>query len=95
VAAVGGAGARPPLLQPDFDLRPPDVVGDYHRALAAAESMRRWRPSSLDAMSGEQAGVALLSTLAWCASRFPHGFVSHVRFFLSLSANFYFLSIFF
>ena len=28
---------RPPLLQPDPDLEPPDVIGEYLRALAAGE----------------------------------------------------------
>jgi hypothetical protein len=28
---------RPPLLQPDPDLQPPDVIGEYLRALAAGE----------------------------------------------------------
>jgi len=30
-------GIRPPLLQPDPDLHAPDVVGEYHRALAAGD----------------------------------------------------------
>jgi hypothetical protein len=30
-------GIRPPLLQPDPDLQAPDVVGEYHRALAAGD----------------------------------------------------------
>jgi hypothetical protein len=35
---TGGHRVRPPLLQPDPDLREPDdVVGDYQRALAAGE----------------------------------------------------------
>jgi SnoaL-like domain len=33
----GVRGVRPPLLQPDPDLRAPSVVGAYHRALAAAD----------------------------------------------------------
>jgi limonene-1,2-epoxide hydrolase len=33
----GVRGVRPPLLQPDPDLRAPDVVGEYHRALAAGD----------------------------------------------------------
>ena len=33
----GVRGARPPLLQPDPDLQAPDVVGEYHRALAAGD----------------------------------------------------------
>jgi hypothetical protein len=28
---------RPPLLQPDPDLQPPDIVGEYLRALAAGD----------------------------------------------------------
>ena len=34
---AGGHRARPPLLQPNSDLREPDVVGDYQRALAAGD----------------------------------------------------------
>ncbi len=34
---TGGHAGRPPLLQPDPGLRMPDVVGDYHRALAAGD----------------------------------------------------------
>jgi hypothetical protein len=34
---TGGHAGRPPLLQPDPDLRMPDVVGDYHGALAAGD----------------------------------------------------------
>jgi hypothetical protein len=34
---TGGHAIRPPLLQPDPDLREPDIVGDYQRALAAGE----------------------------------------------------------
>jgi SnoaL-like domain len=30
-------GVRPPLLQPDLDVQAPDVVGEYHRALAARD----------------------------------------------------------
>jgi hypothetical protein len=33
----GVPGIRPPLLQPDPDLQAPDVVGEYHRALAAGD----------------------------------------------------------
>jgi limonene-1,2-epoxide hydrolase len=33
----GVRGVRPPLLQPDPDLQAPDVVGVYHRALAAGD----------------------------------------------------------
>jgi hypothetical protein len=33
----GARGVRPPLLQPDPDLRPPDVVTEYHRARAARD----------------------------------------------------------
>jgi hypothetical protein len=33
----GVRGVRPPLLQPDPDLQAPDVVGDYHQALAAGD----------------------------------------------------------
>jgi hypothetical protein len=33
----GVRGIRPPLLQPDPDLQAPDVVGEYHRALAAGD----------------------------------------------------------
>jgi hypothetical protein len=34
---TGGHRVRPPLLQPVPDLREPDVVGDYQRALAAGD----------------------------------------------------------
>ena len=33
----GVRGIRPPLLQPDPDIQAPDVVGGYHRALAAGD----------------------------------------------------------
>jgi hypothetical protein len=33
----GVRGVRPPLLQPDPGLHAPDVVGEYHRALAAGD----------------------------------------------------------
>lgn len=33
----GVRGVRPPLLQADPDLQAPDVVGEYHRALAAGD----------------------------------------------------------
>ena len=33
----GVRGVRPPLLQPDPDLQAPDVIGEYHRALAAGD----------------------------------------------------------
>ncbi len=34
---TGGHAGRPPLLQSDPDLLAPDVVGEYHRALAAGD----------------------------------------------------------
>jgi hypothetical protein len=34
---TGRHANRPPLLQPDFDLQAPDVVGEYQRALAAGD----------------------------------------------------------
>jgi hypothetical protein len=34
---TGGHANRPPLLQPDPELRGPDVVGNYQRALAAGD----------------------------------------------------------
>jgi hypothetical protein len=34
---TGGHTARPPLLQPDPEVREPDVVGEYQRALAAGD----------------------------------------------------------
>jgi hypothetical protein len=43
----GVQGARPPLLQPNSALQVPDVVGEYHRALAAGDvdaHLRRRRP---------------------------------------------------
>jgi hypothetical protein len=33
----GVRGVRPPLLQPDPNLQAPDIVGEYHRALAAGD----------------------------------------------------------
>jgi ketosteroid isomerase-like protein len=33
----GVRGVRPPLLQPDPKLQAPDIVGEYHRALAAGD----------------------------------------------------------
>jgi hypothetical protein len=35
---TGGHAIRPPLLQPDPDVHEADVVGEYHRALAAGDS---------------------------------------------------------
>ena len=35
---AGRHANRPPLLQPDPDLRVPDVVGEYQRALAAGDA---------------------------------------------------------
>jgi hypothetical protein len=54
----GVRGARPPLLQPDFDLRPPDVVGDYHRALAAADVDAAVAAFEPDGQVSEPAGDA-------------------------------------
>jgi hypothetical protein len=34
----GGHAVRPPLLQPDPDVNMPDIVGEYHRALAAGDA---------------------------------------------------------
>jgi hypothetical protein len=34
---TGGHTGRPPLLQPDPDLRPPDVVSEHQRAVAAGD----------------------------------------------------------
>jgi SnoaL-like domain len=34
---TGRHASRPPVLQPDPELRDPDVVGDYQRALAAGD----------------------------------------------------------
>jgi hypothetical protein len=34
---TGRHASRPPLLQPEPDLREPDVVGEYHRALAGGD----------------------------------------------------------
>ena len=34
---TGGHANRPPLLQPDPDLREPDIVGEYQRALTAGD----------------------------------------------------------
>ncbi len=34
---TGRHASRPPVLQPDPELRQPDVVGDYQRALAAGD----------------------------------------------------------
>ena len=35
---TGGHAVRPPLLQPDTEIHPPDVVGEYQRALAAGDA---------------------------------------------------------
>jgi hypothetical protein len=37
VLLAGRRGARPPLLQPDPELRAPDIVAEYGRALAAGD----------------------------------------------------------
>ena len=47
---------RSPPLQPDPDLHPPDVVGEYQRALAAATSKPPRQPSSPTPTSARPAG---------------------------------------
>ena len=55
---TGGHANRPPLLQPDPDLREPDVVGDYQRALAAGDVDAVLAAFEPDASVREPAGEA-------------------------------------
>ena len=55
---TGGHANRPPLLQPDPDLREPDVVGDYQRALAAGDVEAVLAAFEPDASVREPAGDA-------------------------------------
>jgi hypothetical protein len=56
----GGHANRPPLLQPDLDLRAPDVVGEYQRALAAGDVDAVLAAFEPDASMREPAGDAHL-----------------------------------
>jgi hypothetical protein len=49
---------RPPLLEPDPDLRHPDVIGDYQRALAAGDAEAIVATLEPDAYVREPAGSA-------------------------------------
>src|SRR4051794_18203317 len=55
---TGGHAIRPPLLQPDDDVSPADVVGDYHRALAAGDAEAAVAAFEPDAYVREPAGGA-------------------------------------
>ena len=54
---TGGHANRPPLLQPDPDLREPDVVGEYQRALAAGDVeavLAAFEPDAYGARAGRR-----------------------------------------
>jgi SnoaL-like domain len=51
-------GVRPPLLSPDPDLEAPDVIGEYHRALAAGDVDAVVAAFEPDGHVGEPSGVA-------------------------------------
>ena len=53
---TGRHANRPPLLQPDFDLQVPDVVGEYQRALAAGDVEAVVAAFEPDAYAREPAG---------------------------------------
>ena len=53
---TGRHANRPPLLQPDPDLHPPDVVGEYQRALAAGDVEAAAAAFEPDAYVREPAG---------------------------------------
>jgi hypothetical protein len=55
---TGRHANRPPLLQPDPDLREPDVVGEYQRALAAGDVEAAVAAFESDAYVREPAGGA-------------------------------------
>jgi hypothetical protein len=55
---TGRHANRPPLLQPDPDLQPPDVVGEYQRALAAGDVEAAVAAFEHDAYVREPAGQA-------------------------------------
>jgi SnoaL-like protein len=55
---TGRHANRPPLLQPDPDLQPPDVVGEYQRALAAGDVEAAVAAFEPDAYVREPAGQA-------------------------------------
>jgi hypothetical protein len=54
----GVRGVRPPLLQPDPDLHAPDVVGEFHRALAAGDVDAVVEAFELDGYVREPSGGA-------------------------------------
>jgi len=54
----GVRGVRPPLLQPDPDLRAPDVIGAYHRALTAGDVDAAVAAFEPDGYVSESAGDA-------------------------------------
>jgi SnoaL-like domain len=55
-ALAGQHVNRPPLLQPDPQLREPDVVGDYQRALAAGDAQAVVETFEADGYAREPAG---------------------------------------
>jgi hypothetical protein len=55
---TGRHANRPPLLQPDPNLQPPDVVGEYQRALAAGDVEAAVAAFESDAYVREPAGRA-------------------------------------
>jgi hypothetical protein len=57
-ALTGRRANRPPLLQPDLDLREPDVVGEYQRALAAGDVEAILATFDPDGYVREPAGAA-------------------------------------
>jgi SnoaL-like domain len=57
---TGRHANRPPLLQPDPDLREPDVIGDYQHALAAGDVEAVLAAFDPDASVREPAGDAYL-----------------------------------
>jgi SnoaL-like protein len=57
---MGRHASRPPVLQADRDLRTPDVVGEYQRALAAGDVEAAVAAFDSDAYVREPAGAAYL-----------------------------------
>ena len=55
---TGRHANRPPVLQPDSDVYEPDVVGEYHRALAAGDADAAVAAFEPDAYVREPAGGA-------------------------------------
>jgi hypothetical protein len=57
---TGRHAIRPPVLQPDPDLRGPDVVGDYQRALAAGDLDAALASFESGGYAREPAGAAFI-----------------------------------